>query len=758
MRIISKSPKFPKIALGTGLALLLAVPTLGTLALPDDPTPPVVTINNDARYTWAASVNGGTTTVRVTAKAGTTSVAWSAASDEAWLTPTVASQTSLRLTAIANYESTQPRTANVTVTAGEVTKEFAVTQAAPTVTLRSANWSGTTDQPPAWNPAPSSTATTLAVIVSTNVTTWTAEPVISAGSNWLSLDKTSGSTGNTARITVAPEDDQLRIGQIDFKVGQIVCTTLRVYQAGNGDNSWISLSTDEALLAPDNDATLTTPITVNTNQLTWHAEVAPANGAWLRVTEEWGDALAGRTSFNVVARYNPTQQPRIGYVSVTSDNGSSTTLKVTQQPAAVSHTDLAARGHVGTISNSAVTVPRVDSYGGITFVQALITATAPWHVEVENNVSWLFDGIFSGQAGVTYYFNIGVRENFGAPRSANVSICLDSYDDQVGECFWTFTIKQEGINLKLTSNPSTTTFAATDVGQVISVTLSGAHPDRGWQVNTNATWLTAEPGSGNDTSGTFDLSIQPNTGAARDTTVEVISGTAVKTFVVKQKANTWKLSEANQTVENTGITDVSVTVTADVLPVFEVDAVVTDTKPDGSDSYEAADWLTITPLSDDSFTFTVQPNYGKQRIAWVRVQGGPTVLAFKVTQKTAILKASATTWTVAKTATPIKDFTITQTPSAGQLWVAHVLGGDGRVCAALGQATCPEIDWLTVNPDANITHEANGHNGEPLSLHVVSANTTGQDRVAQVRLVPDLWDASSPTALAPIIITITQKG
>ena len=238
-------------------------------------------------------------------------ISWEVTTDAKWLTVTPASGTyngSITVTTEANPIA-DPRTATITVSGGELTLTFTVTQSAGAAFLivseTSLEFPETTEQ--------------RAFNINAN-TNWTVRSSL----DWLSFSPSSGSGDGTVTVTVmANPDFRRRNATINVRSSDIQ-RTINVTQAG----SILSVS----------DTALHFHAGRNSQELVVHAETnwtVSSNVSWLTITPTSGSSASGESIFYVDVDFfpNTSTSPRTATITF-SGGGITRTVEVTQDGAA----------------------------------------------------------------------------------------------------------------------------------------------------------------------------------------------------------------------------------------------------------------------------------------------------------------------------------------------------------------------------------------------------------------------------------------
>ncbi len=413
-------------------------------------------------YSGSYSSGGGVLNISVNASAP-----WSASTIPSWVTVSATSASAGTLQASITTAPTTgaSRTANVIL--GDAV--YTVTQAGPPVTLSTTSFSF------------ASTGGTASVEVSGGYA-WSVTP----GSEWLTVDKTSGGPATTTvTITAAPNAGAARTGTLyiggtlftaNQARGAVVLSPIS-HEFTNGPGSK-SITVDA-----------TAPWTVTTPS--W-LTASPASGS------------SGASTLNLTASGN-LGAPRTGTVTV-----GDATFTATQAGPAV------------TLSKSSYTFP---TGGGSTSLS--LNASSAWIAS--SNGDWLVMAQASGSSGTTVTSVIAAA-NTGGPRSATL---------YVGNA--PFQATQPG---QVTLAAASTTFTGGGGTYSLGVTATGT-----WNAISSAGWLTLSTSSGGAGTTNLVLTAAPNPGSG-SRTATVTLGDAV--FSVTQSGPQVNLSKYSHTFGQAG--------------------------------------------------------------------------------------------------------------------------------------------------------------------------------------------------------------
>ena len=255
---------------------------------------------SDTSYNFGG--NGGSQTINVYA-----TISWEVKTDATWITVTPASgiyNGSITITAETNPFG-YPRTASISVSGGELTQNFTVTQsngtAFLTVSETSLRFPENTEQ--------------LTFNINSN-TNWN----VSSNRDWLSLSPSSGSGDGTVTVTVEKNLDNDNDRTADITVtGNYIQRTIRVTQEG-------------AILQVRNSSISFSSPNTSSNYFTFLSRAdwtISSDVSWLTFSRTSGSSSSGFFSLNVTASPNTSTLPRNATITV-SAGGITRTASVTQ--------------------------------------------------------------------------------------------------------------------------------------------------------------------------------------------------------------------------------------------------------------------------------------------------------------------------------------------------------------------------------------------------------------------------------------------
>ena len=340
---------------------------------------PNLQVNTTALTAPAAGQNGITASV-------TSNVAWTASSNQAWVTLTPANGTNngtLTINVAANAATTQ-RTAAITITGGGITRTITITQnaavAAPTLLV---NVSAFT--------APAAGQNSITASIASNVM-WTA----SSNQAFVTVTPANGTNNGTLSINVAANPTTTQ-------------RTANITITGGGITRTITITQNAATPAPTllvNVSTLTAPaagqngLTVSVaSNVAW---TASSNQAFVTVTPTSG-TNSGTLSINVAA--NPTTTPRTATITVTG-GGLTQTITLTQSGMQTNALVAPVITMITNIGTSAFTLTWGAVSGAVSY-QAMIATDNAFTQNVLSGSSTTTSFAVSGRApGTTYFYRV----------------------------------------------------------------------------------------------------------------------------------------------------------------------------------------------------------------------------------------------------------------------------------------------------------------------------------------------------------------
>ncbi|MCU0425236.1 MAG: carboxypeptidase regulatory-like domain-containing protein [Candidatus Kapabacteria bacterium] len=449
-----------------------------------------ITVTQDAAVAANLQVNPNTLTASAAGQNGltatiTANVAWTASSNQAWVTVTPASGTNngtLTINVAQNPNTTQ-RTAAITITGGGITRTITVTQDAAVANTLQVNVTS-------FNPSAAGIPN-FAVTVTSNVA-WTA----SSNQAWVTVTPASGTNNGTLTINIAANPNTTQRTAAITITGGGITRTITVTQDGVALNN-LQVSTTAFTVPNGGQNGLSVTVTSN---VVW---TASSNQAWATVTPVSG-TNNGALTINVAANPNTTQ--RTATITITG-GGITRTITVTQNGVVPNNLQ---------VSTTAFTVPN----GGQNGLSVTVTSNVAW--TASSNQAWATVTPASGTNNGTLTINVAANPNT-TQRTAAITITG-------GGITRTITITQEGVFPILLVNTTTLTVsAAGQNGLTASISANVA-----WTANSNQAWATVSPASGSfNGTITINASANPNT-TQRTATITVSGGDLTKTITLTQ--------------------------------------------------------------------------------------------------------------------------------------------------------------------------------------------------------------------------------
>lgn len=560
-------------------------------------TQTVTVTQNAADMTLDISENN----FEITAAAGhksltvSSNTSWKISSNQPWCTATPSSGNGNGSIEISATENTSKdiRTATLTIVAGPLTKEIAITQKGvdqATLTLSISNLE-TSSQSSSGN-----------VTVTSN-SAWT----VSSSQNWCIVSPITGNRDGAFIITTTTNT------VIASRSASITVT------AGSGENkvsktiSVIQQGVDQALL------------TLSINSLDISAEASDqtisvsSNMGWtVSSSQFWCTAApasgSGNGTFKIMASANATLDSRSAIVTVTAGNGdnkATKTLTITQKAADVT---LA-------LSESAL---ELTSKGGTKAIA--LTSNAQW--SVQSNQSWCTIIPSYGNGNGQFKISASANASIGS-RQATVKVISAAQGTENGVTK-TITVTQTGVDpASLSLSVSTLEISSLSGSQTIDVTSNSS-----WSVSSDQGWCTIFPVLGNG-NGSFDITIQSNkTLTGRTATITVTAGsennTAVKTLTIIQKPADPTLAISVNSIEMAASSDNhDITVTSNAFWTVSSNQ----------------SWCSVTPSKgsgNSSFNIAVTTNATlERRTATITIVAGNPDTGNKVTKTITVTQDAA---------------------------------------------------------------------------------------------------------------------
>jgi hypothetical protein len=666
----------------------------------------------------AATANS-TAAVTVSSNAG----AWTATSDQTWLSvsPGGTNNGSITVTATtANTSTTTTRVAHLTVTNGTITKTITITQLAqPTLSLNPTSVSIA---------APASSTGTFAI---TSNTDWT----VSSNQTWLSVNLSTGSGNGTVTVTANsnnPSSSVTRSAMVTVTVSGIAAQTITVTQAA-------STAVTGVTVAP-----ISITITGSNQQLT--ATVSPASATDQNVT--WSSSNQSIAAVNDnglvvgIAAGNAV-------ITVTTEDGKKTaTSNVTVTTPSV--TNLITNpgfenGTTGWDVGNSFSVSTADKHAGNQSM--LVTGGCPanygcWTnlfqtVTVTPNTDYLLTFWIKGAASPTTVSAIVSEANWGPQLvqkniTPTTSWVMQSMTFNSGSNSQIMVIFQDGMGgtsyiddvqlfalsgpaspASLSATPTTISLPATAGTSNITVTSNIA-----WTaVSDQTAWLTVAPASGSGNGTVVATALANSTTSARTAHV-TLSGTGVtsQTVTINQAA-----AAANITVSATAVNvNAAINSTGSFTVTSNIAWSITGNPA----------WLTVSPTSGTA--------------------GGPTTLTVTANTENTNTTTRSATLTVSGTGATSKTVTVTQAGTGSSLlatpltWSAVAAGGTQAITVTsnITWTVAKDQTWLSVSVPS-------GSNNGSLTI-TAAANTSAAARTGHVTI--------SGTGVTTQTVNITQAA
>ena len=428
----------------------------------------------------SAAAGSGTGTGSVSVICNAADYAWTASSNQSWLTISPASGTGSGTVSysVAASSTINPRAAIITI--GD--KTFTVTQAGVTGSLTLSSSSA----------SPATTGGSGTVTFTSNVTDyqWTA----SSDQTWVTITPTSGTAGGSISYTVEPHN-RVASRSAAITIGD---KTFTITQAGLIGSLTLASSSSTALA---NSGNSTVSFTSNAPDYAW---TASSNQSWVTVSPTSGTG-SGNISYTVAA--------------TTTVNSRTATLTIGDKTFTVTQD-----GAVGslTLASPSASPVATASTGSLTFTSN--ATDYAWTASVDQSWVTVSPTAGSGSGSVSYSVAATTSVN---PRTATLTIGNK-----------TFTITQVAAVGTLTL--ATTSATPVADGGSGTVTFTSNATDYAWTSASSTSWLTVTPASGAG-SGSVNYAVTP-TNSVNPRTATLTIGD--KTFTVMQAAVTGTLTLA----------------------------------------------------------------------------------------------------------------------------------------------------------------------------------------------------------------------
>jgi hypothetical protein len=425
--------------------------------------------------------NAGSQSIAVTSNA-----AWTAAVNTAatWCTLSNASATgngTLTVTVTANPVAIQ-RAATVTLTAGTLTKQVAVTQAGINPTL-------TTDKtaiPAAY------TAGNYSVAITSNAA-WTA--AVNTAATWCTVSPASGTGNGAVSVNVAANPMAVqRAATVTLAAGTLT-KQVSVTQAGASPTLSVDKTAIPAAYTAGNYS-----IAVTSNA-TWTVTKTAA-ATWCTVSPASG---TGNGAVSVIVAANPMAEQRAATVTLTAGT-------LTKQ---VSVTQA---GASPTLSVDKTAIPAAYTAGNYAIA---VTSNTAWTAIVSAGATWCTLSNASATGNGTVTVTVAANPLFES-RAATLTVTAGTLTKQVA-------VTQAATAPTLTADKNTIETAYTGGNYTVSVTSNAA-----WTASVTADWCAVTPQSGSNNSPVSIIVAAHKTPAARSATLTFSAGSSSYTVNIVQ--------------------------------------------------------------------------------------------------------------------------------------------------------------------------------------------------------------------------------
>ncbi len=578
--------------------------------------------------------------------------AWTATSNQTWLSVSPASGTgtaSIVVTAQENL-TVNTRTAVITIAApGLPSKTVTIVQdgAVPAVALSTNALSIA---------APANSIQTFSVASNTS---WS----ITSNQTWLSASQTNGS-GNSSIVLIAQANPTTnpRVAIITITGLNVAPKTITVTQ--DGIPPTLSVSSNALSIAAPANSTQTFNVVSNTS---W---TVVSSQTWLALSSPSG---TGNSQLTLTAQANPIATSRTATVTISVSGVPDQIITVTQ--------DAAAAILILPVSTLTIAAP-----ANSTKTFAIISNTN-WTVASSN--TWLVASSATGSANATITLTAQANPTT-TTRTATITVTAPNVAPQ------TITVTQEAALPVLAVSANTLSIAAPANSQnTVNITSNTA-----WTATSSQTWLTLSSASGSNNA-TLTLTAQANPVAAPRTAIVTISTAGLPNQIITV---TQDAAVAVLTVSANALT---IAAPANSTKKFDVVANTNWTL------VSSATWLTASSASgttNATITLTAQANPTiSTRTATITLSasGVPNQI-ITVTQEAAaaVLSLSANALTVAAPANSTKTFDVVSNTTwtlinSGNWFTASSTTGTGNTTITLTAQANPNpsirIDTVTVS-------------------------------------------------------------
>jgi hypothetical protein len=336
----------------------------------------------------------------------------------------------------------------------------------------------------------------LTVTANTN---WTATVTPTEAAAWCTLDKSSGATNATVKVTiVANTTTNQRTATITFSGSDVKSTAVTVTQSAAAVVlSATGVDVTDIAVAGGN-------ATINViSNVDWTAE---SNQNWVTITSGNTGSNDGTIALNIGE--NTTIESRSATVTVSASGVEPQMVNITQQALAPA------------LSLNPSTIPDVSATGDNTKTIA-VTSNTNW--TATSNQSWVT--ITSGNTGSndgTIALNISAN-TVTESRSATVTVSASGVESQM------VSITQQAVAPTLSLNPSTIPNVSADGDNTKTIAVTS---NTNWTATSNQSWVTITSGNAGSSNGTIALNIGANTATESRSATVTASASGVESQMV----------------------------------------------------------------------------------------------------------------------------------------------------------------------------------------------------------------------------------
>jgi ribosomal protein L28 len=604
--------------------------------------------------------------------------AWTATSNQTWLSVSPASGTGTANVVVTAQEnlSVSPRTAIVTISApGLPNKTVTIVQdgAIPAVALSVSTLSIA---------APDNSIQTFSV---TSNTSWS----VTSNQTWLSASQINGS-GNANIVLIAQGNPTTnpRVAIITITGLNVAPKTITVTQ--DGIPATLSVSSNTLSIGAPANSQKTFDVTSNTS---W---TVVSSQAWLALSSPSG---TGNSVITMTALANPTATPRTATVTISATGAADQIITVTQ--------DGAAALLILPVTSLTIAAPANSTK---TFN---IVSNTTW--TVASSATWLTASSATGSANATITLTAQANPTT-TTRTATITVTAANLAPQ------TITVTQDATLPTLAVSATTLSIAAPANSQkTVNVTSNTT-----WTATSSQTWLALSSASGTNNA-TLTLTAQANPSTATRTAIVTVSTAGVTDQIITVT------QEAAAAILTVSANTLAIAAPANSTKTFNIVANTNWTLVSG------ANWLAASSASgttNATITLTAQANpTTTTRTTTIKVSAaGVPDQVVTVTQDAgaAVLTVAANALTVAAPANSTKTFDIVSNTnwtlaSSGNWFVATPASGTGNATITITAQANPSptvrMDTVTIsaagapNQVILVTQDAAG------TLLTVSAST-----------------------------------